>query len=122
MRDKKHLIKHSEGLEKKAKELLSLALKGRDMRNATLEQILPLLWHGAVDQTITSLENIDPQQVKDLSKVKEFIGYLRRNRHAIPVYEIRKRLGMKNSSFLKNWIWVIGLVWKVICSGQKRMS
>lgn len=85
-------------LEKKAKELLSLALKGRAMRNATLEQILPLLWHGAVDQTITSLENIDPQQVKDLSKVKEFIGYLRRNRHAIPVYEIRKRLGMKNSS------------------------
>jgi len=39
-------------LEKWCKEQLSLALKGRVIRNALLEQLRPCLWHGCVDRAI----------------------------------------------------------------------
>ncbi len=74
-------------------QTLSIALKGRNIRNATLEQILTLLWHGAMDQTIASLENIDPQKVKDLAKVEEFIGYLRLSVQ-VDVYQFSKEMGL----------------------------
>ncbi len=75
-----------------------MALKGRKIRNAVLEQFTPLLWYGAVEQAIAYLQSIDIENIKDPSKIQEFIGYLNRNQHAIPVYENRKRLGLKNSS------------------------
>jgi hypothetical protein len=40
-------------LEKRCKEQLSLALKGRVIRNSWSEQLLPCLWHGCVDRAIT---------------------------------------------------------------------
>ena len=43
---------------KKLKEELSMAMKGRVLRNAALEKIMPLLWHGLTNKAISDLKNI----------------------------------------------------------------
>jgi len=85
-------------LEKRCKEQLSMALKGRKIRNAILEELSPCLWHGCVTQAIDILNNIDPNVVRDHTKLTKLIEYLERNRPYIPCYSIRKRLGLHNSS------------------------
>jgi len=85
-------------LEKKCKELLSMAMKGRKVRNAFLEQLSPLLWHGMVDHAIEALRNLDPDLVKNRDVVDQLIAYLERNRDHIPCYAARKALGLRNSS------------------------
>src|SRR5437667_9931878 len=39
-------------LRKRCQELLSMALKERAIRNTVLEKLMPLLWHGLVDEAI----------------------------------------------------------------------
>jgi hypothetical protein len=85
-------------LEKRCKEQLSLALKGRVIRNALLEQLCPLLWHGRVDRAIALLQAVEPAKIKNQQALNTLIGYLKRNRPYIPCYEVRKRLGLRNSS------------------------
>ena len=85
-------------LEKKCKELLSMGMKGRKVRNAFLEKLTPLLWHGMVDPAIEALRNLDPALVKNRDLVDKLIGYLERNRDHIPCYAARKALGLRNSS------------------------
>jgi hypothetical protein len=85
-------------LEKKCKELLSMAMKGRKVRNAFLEQLSPLLWHGMVDHAIEALRKLDPDLVKNHDVVEKLIAYLERNRDHIPCYAVRKSLGLRNSS------------------------
>ena len=46
-------------LNKKCKEQLSMAMKGRVFRNQLLELLLPVLWHGLTDKAITLLSEID---------------------------------------------------------------
>ncbi|MEW6206663.1 MAG: hypothetical protein AB1516_15225 [Pseudomonadota bacterium] len=87
-------------LEKRCKEQLSLALKGRTIRNSLLEQLLPCLWHGCVDRAITLLHAVEPTQIKDQAAVDILIGYLQRNRPYLPCYAVRKQLGLRNSSNL----------------------
>ena len=52
-------------LVKKCKELLSMAMKGRLIRNQVLREIMPLLWHGLTDRAIALLEQIEPEKIKD---------------------------------------------------------
>jgi len=85
-------------LEKRCKELLSLALKGRIIRNAVLEPLLPCLWHGCVDRAMAVLQTIAPAKIKDQEALADLIGYLERNRPYLPCYAVRKRLGLRNSS------------------------
>jgi hypothetical protein len=85
-------------LEKRCKEQLSLALKGRVIRNAVLEQLLPCLWHGCVDRAIALLQTIEPAKIKNQEALAKLIGYLERNRPYLPCYAVRKRLGLRNSS------------------------
>lgn len=85
-------------LVKKCKELLSMALKGRSIRNETLREIMPLLWHGFTDRAISVLRQIEPEKVKDNEKCSKLISYLDRNKEMIPCYALRKRLGLRNSS------------------------
>ena len=85
-------------LEKRCKQQLSLALKGRMIRNAVLEQLLPCLWHGCVDRAIAVLRTIEPAKIKDQEALVGMIGYLERNRPYLPCYAVRKRLGLCNSS------------------------
>lgn len=85
-------------LNKKCKEQLSMAMKGRVIRNELLSQLLPILWHGLTDRAITLLNEIDSSQIKDISRLEKLIGYLERNKPYIPCYAIRKELGLCNSS------------------------
>jgi hypothetical protein len=85
-------------LEKKCKEKLSLALTGRHIRNAILEQLEPLLWYGFVDDAVEFLGGIEEGMIKNLKALDELLAYLRRNRPYIPCYAVRKELGLRNSS------------------------
>lgn len=85
-------------LLKKCQRQLSLALTGREIRNAVLKDVLPLLWHGLVDQAITSLELLETQHVKNPAALTTLVGYFTRNRAHIPCYAVRKELGLRNSS------------------------
>ena len=85
-------------LEKKCKERLSLALKGSQIRNGVLEKLMPLLWHGLVDEAIDSLKNLPQELIRNEEQIQSLIDYLQKNKPMIPVYSIRKRLGLRNSS------------------------
>ncbi len=85
-------------LKKKCQELLSMAMKGRELRNGVLENLTPLLWHGLVDQAVTYLESLPESEIKNEDARIDLINYLTKNRSMIPVYAVRKALGLRNSS------------------------
>jgi len=87
-------------LEKRCKEQLSLALKGRAIRNTLLEQLCPFLWHGCVDRAIVLLQAVEPTKIKNQEALDTLIAYLERNRPYLPCYAVRKQLGLRNSSNL----------------------
>jgi hypothetical protein len=85
-------------LVKKCKELLSLALRGRLIRNEILAGLMPLLWHGLTDRAIELLKQIEPEKIKNDEKLAKLVAYLERNNEMIPCYALRKNLGLCNSS------------------------
>lgn len=85
-------------LKKKFKERLSMAMKGSTIRNAALDELMPLLWHGLTNKAISYLESIDSSKIKDAKHIEKLIEYLNRNKHYIPNYEFRKRFNLRNSS------------------------
>ena len=85
-------------LLKKCQLQLSLACDGRDIRNAILKELLPLLWHGQLEQAIASIHKLDTQHIKNAEALTKLVGYFERNRAHIPCYAIRKALGLRNSS------------------------
>ncbi len=87
-------------LKKKCKMQSSLAMKGRKIRDDLPNELLPLLRHGMVDKAVEHLKSSDSSAVKDAGAVERLVGYLSRNKSTIPCYEIRKSLGLRNSSNL----------------------
>jgi hypothetical protein len=87
-------------LKKKFAEQFSTAFKGKEIRNAQLNAIMPLLWFGKVDAAIEFLKNADPDIVKNRKVLNELIDYLNRVRTYIPNYALRKELNLRNSSNL----------------------
>lgn len=85
-------------LRKKCKEKLSMAMRGREFRNKVLEQLMPILWYGLTDKAIAFLNETSIGLIKNQTAMTELISYLQRNKAYIPCYEIRKKLGLKNSS------------------------
>lgn len=85
-------------LEKKCKERLSMALKGSKIRNTVLGKLMPLLWHGLVDEAISYLKELPQELIKNQKEIQSLLDYLEKNRPMIPAYAIRKRLGLRNSS------------------------
>ena len=85
-------------LKKKCKSLLSMAMKSTEIRNQIVENLTPLLWHGLVDQAVIYLESLPDSEIKNDEARLDLITYLTRNRPMIPVYAVRKRLGLRNSS------------------------
>jgi len=85
-------------LMEKCKLQLSLAMKGRLLRNQALARLCPLLWHGCVSQAIAVLREVPSDEVKDQAALEQLIAYLERNRSSIPCYAVRKKLGLRNSS------------------------
>lgn len=85
-------------LEKKCKEQLSMALKGRFIRNEILVILMPLLWYGLTDETVDCLEKIDQDSIKKIEIVEKLIKYMKRNKPYIPCYAARKELVLCNYS------------------------
>ena len=85
-------------LRKKCGELLSMASKGSKIRNAVLGKLMPLLWYGLVDQAINYLKHLPEDQIKNQDELKHLMAYLDKNRVMIPVYAVRRELGLRNSS------------------------
>lgn len=75
-----------------------MALKGRIVRNETLERLLPLLWNGLTQKAIALLDGLEPSQIKNKSVLEKLVQYFHRNEPYIPCYAIRKQLGLRNSS------------------------
>ena len=85
-------------LEKKCKERLSMAMKGKLIRNKVLEYITPLLWRGKVEAAIAYLQGLNKDDIKNQEEIKRLIGYLERNRSFIPCYALRQKFGLRVSS------------------------
>jgi len=85
-------------LEDKCARQLSLAMKGTTLRNEALADLTKLLWDGRVESAITFLRHLPRTHLKQPDEIRGLIGYLERNRPYIPCYEVRKRLGLRNSS------------------------
>ncbi|MEA3360714.1 MAG: hypothetical protein U9R17_15090 [Thermodesulfobacteriota bacterium] len=85
-------------LVKKCKELLSMASKGRVIRNEILDKLKPLLWYGSTDMAIEYLLGVTENSIKNKAALEKLIGYLKRNKPYIPCYAVRKELGLCNSS------------------------
>ena len=65
-------------LQKKCRSLLSMALKGREVRNQVLDQLFPLLWFGCVDRAIQLLRSLDSEKIKNAQRLDQLIGYFQR--------------------------------------------
>jgi len=85
-------------LEDKCARQLSLAMKGAELRNDALSALSALLWWGRADSAQALLQRLPEANLKKPEEIRVLIGYLERNRPYLPCYEIRKRLGLRNSS------------------------
>jgi len=85
-------------IEKKCAEHLSMALKGRKLRNEHLDHMTRLLWYGATPSAIDYLRQIPERHIKAPDYIDKLCAYLDDRRSMIPCYAIRKRLGLRNSS------------------------
>ncbi len=83
---------------KKFKEDLSLACKGREIRNRHLKQLLNLVWFGLTDKARAYLTTIPATDIKYPKSIARLIGYLERNRKSMPCYAMRAKLNLANSS------------------------
>jgi hypothetical protein len=85
-------------LDKRCSQLFSLALKGKDIRNAHREKLLSFLWHGCVNSALAYILNLPHGDIKSPRHIAELITYIEKRRDQIPVYSVRKVLGLSNSS------------------------
>jgi hypothetical protein len=60
---------------KRCRENLSLALKGRLIRNQVLEHLLALLWDGRVSSAVKHLARLTSEQIKNAAELAKLIGY-----------------------------------------------
>jgi hypothetical protein len=85
-------------LEKKCKDLLSMAIKGKEVKNQTLTEMLAWLWLGKVDRALKVLSDLKEDTIKNTKERDNLIKYLQRNQDCIPCYALRKKLGLRVSS------------------------
>jgi hypothetical protein len=84
-------------LKDKCARQLSLAMKGAALRNEALDELSSLLWYGRVESAKAFLRRLPKAHLKKPDEIRILIGYLERNQPYIPCYEVRKRLGLRNS-------------------------
>ncbi len=85
-------------LEKKCKDLLSMAIYGKQIKNSILSEVLAWLWLGNVDRAVKVLSNLKDDALKNATERDNLIKYLHRNQECIPCYALRKKLGLRISS------------------------
>lgn len=85
-------------LEKKCREYLSSALKGKEIRNEVSEELLKYLWVGNVEYATEYLRRLGADKVRNQGWITSLIQYIDKNYSYIPCYALRKELGLRNSS------------------------
>ena len=85
-------------LKKRCQEWLSMAIRGKDRRNAILEKLLRYLWVGDVVSASGYLASLDPADIKNRKWLDDLLGYFQKKGDAITCYELRAKLGLRNSS------------------------
>ena len=85
-------------LQKKCQRQFSMAFHNDTKRAHNLHITLQFLWYGLSDEAITFLQSIENQHVKNEEEKQVLIQYITRNLNAIPCYELRKQIGLRNSS------------------------
>lgn len=85
-------------LVKKFKEDLSLACRGRAIRNQHLHCLVRFLWYGLVTEARQYLASIPADDLKNTAAIARLENYLERNKRSIPCYALRSRLGLRNAS------------------------
>ncbi len=85
-------------LEKKCKDLLSMAISGKQIKNQILTEVLAWLWLGKVERAVKVLTDLKEDAIKNATQRDNLINYLSRNQDCIPCYALRKKLGLRVSS------------------------
>lgn len=85
-------------IEKKCAEFLSMAVKGKELRNEHRGRVSQFLWLGATQSAIDYLKQIPKRQIKNAQYIERLCAYLDKRSAMIPCYAIRKSLGLRNSS------------------------
>jgi hypothetical protein len=85
-------------LNKKFKELFSMAFKGKTISKEYHQAIMPFLWNGDTDGAIALMKNAEPSKIKKQNCLGQLTDYLNRVRDFIPNYALRKQLGLRNGS------------------------
>ena len=85
-------------LRKKIQRQLFMALYTTDERDKIMTSLLVYAWYGLVDSAIDFIDRIKPHNIKKKKELETLKGYFERNRKMIPNYEMRHRLGLRNSS------------------------
>ncbi len=85
-------------LEKKCKDLLSMAINGKQIKNQILTELLAWLWLGKVHRAIKLLREVSQESIKNQKELHNLINYLERNSSCIPCYALRNKLGLRTSS------------------------
>lgn len=85
-------------LEKKCKDLLSMAISGKEAKKQILTALLARLWLGKVDQAMRLLQEMSKDMIKNQKELDNLVNYLDRNSSCIPCYALRQKLGLRTSS------------------------
>jgi len=85
-------------LKKKCKDLLSMAISGKQTKNQILTDMLAWLWLGKVDRAVKVLSDLQDDVIKNAKERDNLIKYLQRNQDCIPCYALRHKLGLRVSS------------------------
>ncbi len=85
-------------LKKRCQEWLSMAICGKDRRNAILEKVLRYLWVGDVTGASEYLSSLDPADIKSRKWLDDLLRYFEKKGDAITCYALRSKLGLRNSS------------------------
>ena len=85
-------------LKKKCKDLLSMAIAGKQVKNQILAELLAWLWLGKVERAMNLLRDLNQEAIKNQKELNNLITYLGRNSSCIPCYALRNKLGLRISS------------------------
>lgn len=85
-------------LKKRCQEWLSMAIRGKDRRNAILEKTLRYLWVGDTAGASGYLSSLDPADIRNRKWIDDLLGYFQKKGDAITCYALRAKLGLRNSS------------------------
>jgi len=85
-------------LARRCSQLFSQALKGKELARKHRTEVKRLLWFGCTDKAIAYLKTIPDEEIRNQKKLTELGDYLERRKSQIPVYAVRRKLDMPNSS------------------------